>query len=324
MGYGWLQRLRDLPAMRVAVAGGSGRLGSWLTRFLVEAGQTVVVLDQRPPHPLPGLQYVPHELRPGRPVPEKALAGCDALVHLAGIHGAQLAAGVDRREFWPVNVGGTQALLEAAVRDGVPRFLFAGSTSVYGSSSPEHRPARILDEHTELFPEDVYDLTKVACEQLIREHTELDGTILRLGRFFFPSHAAYHLRKLSTGLDVHDACQAIVRVLTTARLPESTYCVASDMPLSVEQRQRLGTDLRGVLLEVVPTLVDAAAARGIQMPPRVGKSVCSDRLRRDAGYSPEWTLRLIAEMWAADRDGTGERPIALRPATRPWLPISVG
>ncbi|HZB32338.1 MAG TPA: NAD(P)-dependent oxidoreductase [Streptosporangiaceae bacterium] len=312
MDHAWLHQLKETARIQVGVTGGAGRLGSWLTRFLVEAGHGVVVLDKRPPHPLPGLLYIHHDLRWRAPVPLGAFDGCDAVVHLAGLHGAHLAAGVDRREFWPVNVRGTQDVLEAAARAGVARFILASSTSVFGSGTPQGEPARVLTEQTKLNPEDVYDLTKVAAERLTEGESALKSTILRFGRFFFPSQSGYHLRKLSTGLDVHDACQAIVYVLLTPQLPKRAYCVASDLPLSREQREMLGLDAIGVLRDALPGFAEAAAARGVQVPSRVSKSVSSDGLKRDTGYSPERTLQWLAQVWAGGKGTAKKRQVAMR------------
>src|SRR5713226_5924890 len=58
----------------------------------------------------------------------------DCVVHLAGY------AGVRPSLQWPLvyeqaNVRGTYVLLEAARRHGIPRFIFASSSSVYGLNS---------------------------------------------------------------------------------------------------------------------------------------------------------------------------------------------
>lgn len=318
-GHGWLDDLEQRQRTRVAVVGGAGRLGSWLTCFLSEAGHEVVIVDMRPPQPMAGIRYFKHDLSSSAAVPSGTFEGCHAVVHLAGLHGPHLVAGVSRRQFWPVNVGGTQAVLKAAVDAGVRRFILASSTSVFGSGTQVNRPARMLDERTPLSPENVYDLTKVAAERIVGAERGVDSTVLRFGRFFFPSQSGYHLRKLSTGLDVHDACQAIVRVLLREGMPSPAYCVASDLELSRKQREKLGFDVKGVLNEAVPGIVDAAISKGIDIPERVGKSVCSDRLRRDAGYDPEFTLQWVSEIWNAREASRDRRRFELRHLSRGWL-----
>jgi UDP-glucose 4-epimerase len=297
----WIDRLREAGPLRIGVVGGSGRLGSWLCRFLTEASHAVVVLDLRPPQPLPNLEFVSCDLRSTPDHIVASLRGCDAVVHLAGLHGAHLAAGADRRDFWTVNVRGTEHVLQAACCAEVRRVVLASSTSIYGSGSPPRQPARVLDELTALAPQDAYYLTKLAAERLLRglDVAGVEGVALRLGRFFFPWQTGYHLRKLSTGLDVLEACQAIALALIAPRLRQPVYCVASDLPLHRDQRERLGIDAEAVLLEVIPSLVDAARDRGVPIPSRVGKSVSSDQLRSQLGYQPERSLAWVAQSWSS-------------------------
>jgi UDP-glucose 4-epimerase len=306
------ERLDALSAAgicNVAVVGGSGRLGAYLVRHLLRGRCKVHVLDSQPPDALPGVRFTACDLGCHGGFPADALRSSDAVVHLAGLHGAHLADGVSRRQFWRVNVQGTERVLEAAGRAGVRRVVIASSTSVYGSGSPRGQLARVLSESTELNPEDIYDLTKVAAERLLEEATdEKTGMILRFGRFFFPSHADYHLRKLSTGLDVRDACQAMIRALTAADPPRRAYCIASDLPLSVSDRQRLGVEARQVLDEALPGFGEVIRRRGMSLPDRVGKSVDTALARAELGYRPERALDWVATVWATGNPSTPARP----------------
>ena len=305
----WLTGLAGSGVETVAVVGGSGRLGSSLVRCLLAAQCQVTVVDIQPPEPLPGVRFSRCDLGRRQPLPPAAVAGCDAVVHLAALHGAHLAAGTPRQAFWAVNVNGTQRVLEAAGRAGVRRIVLASSTSVYGSGSPPGEPARGFDEGTPLDPEDVYDLTKIAAERLMQDLTGPGvGVVLRFGRFYFPSHAGYHLRKLSSGLDVRDANQAIARALTLPRPASPVYCVASDLPLSQPDRRRLGTDAAAVLAEALPGFAELARQRGVVLPSRVGKSVCTALARAELGYRPERSLDWVGRTWAASRSGARRRP----------------
>ena len=282
----------------VAIVGGAGRLGTYLTRSLASRGCGVHVLDAQPPDLLPGVRFTHCDLGSRSGLPAGVFHHADAVVHLAGLHGAHLAADVSRREFWKVNVQGTERVIESASRSGVRRFVFASSTSVYGAGSPPGQAARVLDEDTDLDPEDIYDLTKVAAEHLLEGHPGgLEPVILRFGRFFFPSHAEYHLRKLSTGLDALDACQALLLALTAQGLARSTYCIASDLPLPRGERQHLGIDAHQVLEGALPGIGEIARARGISIPVRVGKSVDTTLARRELGYQPQRALDWVARLW---------------------------
>jgi hypothetical protein len=113
---------------------------------------------------------------------------------------------------------------------------------------------------------------------------------LRLGRFYYGSRGDYHLRKLSTGLDLRDAVAAFVQCVRADALPHSVYCVVSDLELTQIQRERLGTDLHGVMEEVLPGLVARLERMNVPLPKRFGKSVSAATLRADTGWRPERNL----------------------------------
>ncbi|MFI6929205.1 TIGR01777 family oxidoreductase [Streptomyces sp. NPDC050287] len=114
---------------RIAVAGASGLIGGALVRSLTADGHTVVRLVRRAPR-------TPDEVRwdPGRKYVDTAgLAGCDAVVNLAG-------AGVGSRRWTDAykatirdsRVLGTAALAEAvAALDTPPRVFVNGSAMGY-------------------------------------------------------------------------------------------------------------------------------------------------------------------------------------------------
>jgi nucleoside-diphosphate-sugar epimerase len=146
-----------------------------------------------------------------------------------------------------------------------------------------------------LAPENVYDISKIAAERLTGQarRNGLETIALRFGRFFFPSQSDYHLRKLSTGLDVYDACQAVALALSRPLTDQAVYCVASDLALTRRQREDLGLDLPKVLRDVLPGFAEKIAARGWSLPARVGKSVDTSLIQEDFGYRPQRNLAWI-------------------------------
>jgi nucleoside-diphosphate-sugar epimerase len=286
------------PLPRVAVVGGSGRLGAALCRALASSAWDVRVVDRTPPARLsPVADFLAADLASSASL-EAALAGVDAVVHVAGLHGAHLAAGASPRAVWNANVDGTANLLRAAVRSEIPRVVFASSTSVYGPGSDAGEPARVLRESTTTSADDVYDLSKLTCERMVRQiraDGQIDTVVLRFGRFWFGNARDYHLRKLSTGVDVEDAAEAVVGVLGSADLPSDVYCVASDLDLDDDERAQLGKDPRAVVDLHAPALVEALTAVGWELPARVGKSVDSAALRGATGYIPRRSLRWWSE-----------------------------
>ncbi len=111
----------------VLVTGGGGFLGRRITLALLERGWRVRVLGRRryPDLEARGVEGVVGDLRDF----ESVQAGCRnaaAVIHTAaipGIWGRQ-------RDFFEVNARGTQHVIEAVVRAGVPRLIFTSSPSV--------------------------------------------------------------------------------------------------------------------------------------------------------------------------------------------------
>jgi dihydroflavonol-4-reductase len=134
--------------VKVLVTGATGFIGSHVARELRERGEEV--RDERV------------ELLDPRAL-EEAVAGCDAVVHVAALYSFDAPADLIER----VNVAGTRNLLEAAQRAGVGRFLF---TSTAGTCGPvPGRPATEEDEPPPYELAVAYKRTKIAAERLARE-----------------------------------------------------------------------------------------------------------------------------------------------------------
>jgi dihydroflavonol-4-reductase len=97
------------------------------------------------------------------PALERAVAGCDAVVHVAALYSYDAPA----EQIEHVNVDGTRNLLDAARRARVRRFLF---TSTAGTCGPvPGRPATEEDEPPAWELSVPYKRTKAAAERLARE-----------------------------------------------------------------------------------------------------------------------------------------------------------
>ena len=166
--------------MKVVVTGGSGFIGSHVLDRLRAHGHDPVNFDLRPsPHHAPGeIATVIGDLV-DREAAGRAVRGCDAVIHLAAVADvADVVADPVRAD--RVNVHGTQMILEAARREGIP-IVYGSTVWVYGSG-PEDVEA---DEETPLvLPSHLYTATKLAGEMYCRSYNELYGgrhTILRFG-----------------------------------------------------------------------------------------------------------------------------------------------
>lgn len=104
----------------LAVTGGTGFVGSHLLRLAVASGHEVRALTRGWKPPETGIDWVDGAL--GRPESlAKLAAGSDAVIHVAGLISGTRAA------FEAVNVAGTAAMIDAARKAGVRRFIHISS-----------------------------------------------------------------------------------------------------------------------------------------------------------------------------------------------------
>ncbi|MFI6032748.1 TIGR01777 family oxidoreductase [Streptomyces sp. NPDC051315] len=125
---------------RIAVAGASGLIGSALVRSLTADGHEVVRLVRRAPR---GTEEVRWDPERGQ-VDPAGLAGCDAVVNLAGAGvGDQRWTEAYKRRIHDSRVHGTAALARAvAALDEPPRVFVNGSAiGIYGETGE-----RVVDE----------------------------------------------------------------------------------------------------------------------------------------------------------------------------------
>jgi UDP-glucuronate 4-epimerase len=181
---------------RVLVTGAAGFIGSTLAGQLLAEGRQVVGLDNLDPYyPLamkrrnlaalersPAFRFVHGDVR-DRGALEQALGGGEApeaVVHLAALAGVRPS--LERpAEYADVNVVGTTRLLEACVRAGIERVVFASSSSVYGERA-DGEPFRESDAVDR--PISPYAATKRAGELLAHSFHHAHGLRVVCARIF--------------------------------------------------------------------------------------------------------------------------------------------
>lgn len=110
--------------MTVLVTGASGFLGQAVATAVASRGEEVRTLQRRPSG-VTGADDRRGSVTDAAAV-ARALDGVDTVIHLA----AKVSLAGDPRDFRRVNVDGTRALLDAAARAGVTRFVHVSSPSV--------------------------------------------------------------------------------------------------------------------------------------------------------------------------------------------------
>ena len=150
--------------MKVFVTGHRGYIGAHLTGLLQEAGHQVTGCDLRL---FEGCQWesfptAERELvKDTRDVIAQDLEGHDCVMHLAAMSNDPMGA-LDASITYEVNRDASVRLATLAKQVGIPRFLFAGSCSIYGAGA-----SLDLDETAPLNPLTAYAHSKIDSEKAI-------------------------------------------------------------------------------------------------------------------------------------------------------------
>ena len=99
----------------------------------------------------------------------KISIGFDAIIHTAAIHGKHYELNYPREDFIRTNIDGTFNLLNACVLNGVKKFLYTSTTSIYGNAMVNPEQAVWVDESLTPDPRDIYDITKLTAELLCKD-----------------------------------------------------------------------------------------------------------------------------------------------------------
>ena len=150
--------------MKLLVTGGAGYIGSVVSADLVASGHEVVILDDLTTghaDAVPqGCRLVVGDVRvdAGNLLAE---GGFDGILHFAAksLVGESMA---NPTKYWDVNVGGSLALMQAAITAKIPRFIFSSSAAAYGNS--EQMPIR---EDSPTSPTNPYGATKLAVDLML-------------------------------------------------------------------------------------------------------------------------------------------------------------
>ncbi|MEO8555945.1 MAG: NAD(P)-dependent oxidoreductase [Actinomycetota bacterium] len=221
--------------MRIAVTGGSGKLGSTVVTVLAAAGHEVTNLDIAG-QPGPGFLRVSltsygevvdaffGENDPSAGPEQAAKPAFDALVHLAAIPAPGILSDVAT---FHNNIVSTFNVFQAARRAGIRNIVYASSETVLGLPFDVPPPYIPVDEDYPARPESVYSLVKHLEEQMAIELVRWDPTLKIIALRFsnvmdpgdyagFPAYDAdATLRKWNLWgyIDGRDGAQAVLKAL---------------------------------------------------------------------------------------------------------------
>lgn len=284
------------PRRRVAVTGGSGKLGRAVVRDLAAHDWDVVLLDRVPsPDPVPGVRSVRVDLTDAGQVLE-VLTGqvdelrdpFDAVVHLAAIPAPGL---VPNAATFANNVPSTYNVFAAAHAARIRNVVWASSETLLGLPFDIDPPYLPLDEEYAVRPESTYSLGKAVEEEMARHFTRWDRQAKLIGLRFsnvmddddyaaFPFDEDPEQRRfnLFSYIDARDGAQAVRRALDSDLVGFEAFIVAASDTV-------MNTPTAVLADRFLPTVERRRALEGTE------PLMTSDKARDLLGFVPEWSWR---------------------------------
>jgi nucleoside-diphosphate-sugar epimerase len=186
---------------------------------------------------------------------ERAVEDCDIVVHLAAFHGGYTPPPTDETRF-DVNVVGTFRLLQACLKKGIRRIVWASSIAAASK-------------------EGFYPITKVLGEDLCEYYHLTHGFsigILRYGAFTPCDLLTYGERILGIGVDIRDCVGATICAIERLQSGMELFgrfTVLPDHRFTEEKRQSLASEYPILLGAINPVWADLVAKYKIKIPPNV-------------------------------------------------------
>ena len=255
--------------MRIAITGGTGFVGRHLARRLTSQGHQVVLLargfDRRDPgiFQLPGASFVASDLSSAEEL-ERALAGCDAVAHCAGINRE-----IGCQTYRKVHVEATANLVVAAHRAGVRKVVLLS----FLRARPKCGSA--------------YHESKWEAEEMVRR-SGLDYTIVKAGMIYgrgdhmldHLSHAFHTFPVLPTvgmkqlpirPLAIEDLLNVLDAALVEGRLSRRTVPITGAEELLLSEAARRVARVLGRRIRVfpLPLWMHRVAARFFELAMKV-------------------------------------------------------
>lgn len=295
--------------MRILFTGGSGKAGKHAIPYLLAKGHRVLNVDKTPLD-LPGVDnrlsditdaghmqdamqsYAGFdEMRPGTGVP-----AFDAVVHFAAVP-RMLMTGDN--ECYRTNVMGTYNVIDAALKAGIRKIIFASSETTYGicfwdgEKKPDYLP---IDEDHPTVPMDSYAMSKVVNEATARSFQARSGADiygLRINNVIepheykqdFPAYIAdpeLRLRNIFAYIDARDLGHMVDCCVKTDGLGYQVFNVSND-----------DHSVAATTPELLERFYEGVPVRGSVGPDETLYS--SAKAKRMVGYAPQHRWRMYLD-----------------------------
>ena len=279
---------------KILVTGSSGHVGAELVKVLRHSGHSVSGLDTIN-GPFTNLIGSITEDR----LVDEATNKVEVIIHTASLH-APHVPNHSKKEFVNVNVHGTLNLLEAAKRNGTKKFIYTSTTSLYGEQFENEKKATWITENLPPKPRDIYDITKIAAEQLCKDFFDeksLQTTSLRASRFWNEPLADKVFYRMYRGVDVQDVVKAHQLAMDHHFSQFEIFNISAEPLFEKGDLVALRTDLKGVLQDRIPEIIQCYEQKGWALPHFIDRVYVIEKAKEILGYQPQFNIReLMAEI----------------------------
>ena len=169
--------------MKYLITGANGFIGSYLSKYLLEKGHSVIALSRNfhkeVQSKLIGAEFYSTDILDKNSIPEDIFLNVDTIIHLAS---ANDQVSKNRKMGIELSAVGTSILLDLAVANKVKNFIFFSTLQVYGSELHGD-----YDELSPLNPVNDYAINHIFGEKYVKMYSEihnLNSIILRPSNVF--------------------------------------------------------------------------------------------------------------------------------------------
>jgi len=272
--------------MRILVTGTSGQIGSVIAEML------------SPDHSVVGVDLIPGKITThignlsDRDFAFSVTKGIDIVIHTASLHAPHVKE-YPSEAFIDTNVKGTQTLLEASIKNRIHRFIYTSTTSLYRYAMVPSEKAVWVTETLRPKPRDIYDVTKIAAENMCRlmsETHELPCLSLRVSRFFPEPEYLMAIYRLYRGVDVRDAAAAHILAIEADICGYDVFNVSARSPFSEDETPELLHDAPRVLRRLFPSIDELFAQKGWKFPQSIDRVYVIEKAEKHLGYRPKYNF----------------------------------
>jgi UDP-glucose 4-epimerase len=215
--------------------------------------------------------------------------GFDAIIHTAAIHGKHYELKYPREEFIKTNIDGTFHLLNACVLNGIKKFLYTSTTSIYGKAMVNTEQAVWVDETLTPDPRDIYDITKLTAELLCRDFFEKEGietTVLRVSRFLPEDENTKAIHRLYRGLDEQDGAIGHILALEKTFQTFEIYNISNESPFKKTDLSELIINPKQVIKKYYPQVETIFTEKGWLFPNKIDRVYSIEKAKSQLNYNP--------------------------------------